>query len=107
MHTTFRPFIERELNQLDSIALTSHVFCMYAGSMFLTEKLDAALQTSYAFVVIAVSTWCFVFIARYAVREVRGSWVVGAVGDGDQQPCAGRMVRRRFTRNWRTCHSPH
>jgi len=81
-HMLLDPYIERELNKLDASALTGHIFVMYAGSMFLTEKLDDALSTTYAIFVIVGNLFIFVYILEFVMVELTESLpMIGTVID--------------------------
>jgi len=59
------PFVERELNDIESSALWNHIVVLFIGTVFLTEQLpvDGSLATFIAFVVILLIlvTGCYIF----------------------------------------------
>ncbi|CAM9177123.1 unnamed protein product, partial [Chrysoparadoxa australica] len=72
-HMQKGPYVEQMLNKLDAVALTAHVVVMYAGTMFLTERLGTSLETLYAAFIIIVNMVVLVYIMRFVGREVTES----------------------------------
>lgn len=65
-----QPYLEVMLNKLDAVALTCHVFVMFVGSMYLTEKLPNLLSTIVALLVVISSGVALLWISQQVKREV-------------------------------------
>ena len=65
-----KPFIEEGCNLCDTLALSAHVFVMFAGAMYQTGRLQAELASSYAYLFILVNTGVGLYIFNYARTEV-------------------------------------
>jgi hypothetical protein len=72
-HMRMSPYLERILNKLDAVALATHVLVMYAGTMFLTDRLSLALETMYAVFIIIVNVAVLVYMFRFVGREIAES----------------------------------
>eukprot|EP00466_Bigelowiella_natans_P003193 jgi/Bigna1/131208/aug1.13_g5916 len=63
----FNPFVESELNEIESAALWNHIVVLFIGTVFLTEELpiDGELATVIAFAVILTitATGSYIFIS--------------------------------------------
>ena len=73
LHMQYDPYIEKYLNELDAIDLTTHVFFMYAGSLFLTGRLTTALTASYALFVVVINLIVVAKNIRCVRKEVEES----------------------------------
>jgi hypothetical protein len=73
LHMQYDPYIEKYLNELDAIDLTTHVFFMYAGSLFLTGRLTTALTASYAIFVLVINLIVVAKNIRCVRKEVEES----------------------------------
>jgi len=79
-HNLAKPFIEEGCNLCDTLALSAHVFVMFAGAMYQTGRLQAALASSYAYLFIVVNTGVGLYLFNYAATEVRQSLpIIGMV----------------------------
>ena len=69
-HMSSAPYIEVDLNKIDAMALSCHVFVMFGGSMFLTGKLEVGLVLIYAFLVIVVTVYVMYILFFFVIKEV-------------------------------------
>jgi len=69
-HNAARPFIEDGCNFCDTLALSAHVFVMFAGAMYQTGRLHAGLSSGYAYLFIFVNTGTGLYLFNFARREV-------------------------------------
>jgi hypothetical protein len=65
--------MEWEHNMLDAVVLASHVFVMYSGSMFLTDRLGSELSTVFAIIIIVVTISVLWYLLGHVIAEVRES----------------------------------
>ena len=65
-----KPFIEEGCNFCDTLALSAHVFVMFAGAMYQTGRLQSELASSYAYLFIFVNTYVGLYLFNYARSEV-------------------------------------
>ena len=65
-----KPFIEEGCNFCDTLALSAHVFVMFAGAMYQTGRLQTELASSYAYLFIFVNTYVGLYLFNYARSEV-------------------------------------